>query len=123
MPLLSPYTCIVVKHLTNLSENCVDCNDPKFSERRAWANSVDPDQTAPKGVIHCSLWFLHSRLYETKKKINNQFLRGIAYSREKCFALRTHRSLNRSHKNPKNMDTLKNYCKYPNFEQCGSTIE
>ena len=23
-------------------------NDPKFSDRYAWANSVDPDQTAPE---------------------------------------------------------------------------
>ena len=23
------------------------CNDPKFSDRQVWANSVDPDQTAP----------------------------------------------------------------------------
>ena len=25
-------------------------NDPKFSDRYAWANSADPDQTAP---LHC----------------------------------------------------------------------
>ena len=24
-------------------------NDPKFTDRQVWANSVDPDQTAPKG--------------------------------------------------------------------------
>ena len=24
-------------------------NDPKFSDRQAWANSTDPDQTAPRG--------------------------------------------------------------------------
>ena len=24
-------------------------NDPKFSDRKVWANSVDPDQTAPEG--------------------------------------------------------------------------
>ena len=23
------------------------CNDPKFSDRYTWANSADPDQTAP----------------------------------------------------------------------------
>ena len=23
-------------------------NDPKFSDRQAWANSADPDQTAPR---------------------------------------------------------------------------
>ena len=24
-------------------------NDPKFSDRWVWANSADPDQTAPRG--------------------------------------------------------------------------
>ena len=32
-------------------------NDPKFSDRYAWANSADPDQTAPKELsdqgLHC----------------------------------------------------------------------
>ena len=27
-------------------------NDPKFSDRYAWANSADPDRTAPQG-LHC----------------------------------------------------------------------
>ena len=26
-------------------------NFPKFSDRYAWANSVDPDQTAPRGAV------------------------------------------------------------------------
>ena len=26
-------------------------NDPKFSDRYAWANSADPDQTAPRGKV------------------------------------------------------------------------
>ena len=26
-------------------------NDPKFSDRYAWANSADPDQTAPRGEV------------------------------------------------------------------------
>ena len=26
-------------------------NDPKFLDRYAWANSADPDQTAPRGAI------------------------------------------------------------------------
>ena len=26
-------------------------NDPKFSDRYAWANSSDPDQTAPTGAV------------------------------------------------------------------------
>ena len=29
------------------------CNDPKFSDRQIWANSVDPDQTAPDQDLHC----------------------------------------------------------------------
>ena len=32
-------------------------NDPKFSDRQAWANSVDPDQTAPG--LHCLPFRLH----------------------------------------------------------------
>ena len=26
-------------------------NDPKFLDRYAWANSADPDQTAPRGAL------------------------------------------------------------------------
>ena len=26
-------------------------NDPKFSDRYAWANSADSDQTAPRGAV------------------------------------------------------------------------
>ena len=26
-------------------------NDPKFSDRFIWANSADPDQTAPRGAV------------------------------------------------------------------------
>ena len=26
-------------------------NDPKFSDRYAWANSADPDQTAPREAV------------------------------------------------------------------------
>ena len=26
-------------------------NDPKFSDRYAWANSADPDQTAPRSSL------------------------------------------------------------------------
>ena len=26
-------------------------NDPKFSDREVWANSADPDQTAPRGAV------------------------------------------------------------------------
>ena len=27
------------------------CNDSKFSDRQALANSADPDQTAPRGAV------------------------------------------------------------------------
>ena len=27
------------------------CNDLKFSDRQVWANSTDPDQTAPRGAV------------------------------------------------------------------------
>ena len=30
---------------------CLYRNDPKFSDRYAWANSADPDQTAPRGAV------------------------------------------------------------------------
>ena len=26
-------------------------NDPKFSDGQVWANSADPDQTAPRGAV------------------------------------------------------------------------
>ena len=26
-------------------------NDPKFTDRQVWANSADPDQTAPRGAV------------------------------------------------------------------------
>ena len=26
-------------------------NDPKFSDRQVYANSADPDQTAPRGAV------------------------------------------------------------------------
>ena len=43
-------------------------NDPKFLDRKAWANSVDPDQTEeqPDQGIHClqlTLHRLHTLLY------------------------------------------------------------
>ena len=30
---------------------CVYRNDPKVLDRYAWANSADPDQTAPRGAV------------------------------------------------------------------------
>ena len=34
-------------------------NDPKFLDRYAWANSADPDQTAPDQGLHCLPIRLH----------------------------------------------------------------
>ena len=34
-----------------VGENWNYRNDPKFSDRYAWANSADPDQTAPGGAV------------------------------------------------------------------------
>ena len=34
-------------------------NDPKFSDRQVWANSADPDQTAPDQGLHCLPFPLH----------------------------------------------------------------
>ena len=36
-------------HKVNMGQNYR--NDPKFSDRYAWANSADPDQTAPRGAV------------------------------------------------------------------------
>ena len=30
-------------------------NDPKFMDRQVWANSVDPDQTAPRVYLRSTL--------------------------------------------------------------------
>ena len=34
-------------------------NDPKFSDRQVWANTLDPDQTAPDQGLHCLPFGLH----------------------------------------------------------------
>ena len=36
-------------------------NNPKFSDRKVWANSADPNQTAPleSDQVHCLLFHLH----------------------------------------------------------------
>ena len=34
--------------IQNAIYNCIYCNNPKFSYRQVWTNSVDPDQTAPR---------------------------------------------------------------------------
>ena len=51
------YTIIVtskiflVERVFQKVQNCMYRNDPKFSDRYAWANSADPDQTAPRGAV------------------------------------------------------------------------
>ena len=43
------------------------CNFPKFSDRQVWANSVDPDQTAPLSgstlfaIPSADLWMQYSK--------------------------------------------------------------
>ena len=47
--------------------HCLYRNDPKFSDKQVWANSADPDQTAPLLLLeeqsdqglHCLLFHLH----------------------------------------------------------------
>ena len=54
-------------------------NDPKFSDRQVWANSVDPEQTAPKEAVYPgstlfaipSALFGHISLYITKLHCSN----------------------------------------------------
>ena len=42
-----------------------DCNDPKFSGRQDWVNSVDPDQIHPSALFgHIILWLNHSQILE-----------------------------------------------------------
>ena len=44
----------VSKYLGNLRRN-----DPKISDRYVWANSADPDETAPDQGLHCLPFRLH----------------------------------------------------------------
>ena len=38
--------------ILHVNNNCYDYrNDPKFSDRQVYANSADPDQTAPRGAV------------------------------------------------------------------------
>ena len=43
-------TTCVVKWFNGVPQN-VYRNDPKFLDRQVWANSADPDQTAPRGAV------------------------------------------------------------------------
>ena len=58
-------------------ESITYCDVPKFSDRQVWANSLDPDQTAPRGNgieeqsdqgLHCLPFCLHllEALFYTK---------------------------------------------------------
>ena len=42
---------------------CTYCNDPKYSDRQVWANSVDPDQTASDQGLQFNLHLLDALLY------------------------------------------------------------
>ena len=50
------------RHSTNRAtgweNNTVYCFHPKYWDRHGWANSVDPDQTAPKGQFDLGLHYL-----------------------------------------------------------------
>ena len=47
-------------------------NDPKFSDKYAWANSVDPDQTAPDQDLHCLPFHLH--LLDSLPKFQDNYI-------------------------------------------------
>ena len=51
---LSKYVKTMLNNDIYQMNNACYCNDPKFSDRYAWANSADPDQTASFGLI--TLW-------------------------------------------------------------------
>ena len=46
---------IIIKSYDNILRNpwllSMYRNDPEFSDRYVWANSADPDQTAPRGAV------------------------------------------------------------------------
>ena len=44
-PLMLLSSCTLKFNTTNYS------NDPTFSDIQVWANSADPDQTAPRGAV------------------------------------------------------------------------
>ena len=63
--------CIIkkTKHSDTPIRNCCNCrNILKFSDRQVWANSADPDQTAPRSLIRvytvchsvCIVWTHYS---------------------------------------------------------------
>ena len=53
------YNKITINHLTLKHQH--NHNVPRFSDGQVWANSIDPDQTAPdQGLhVHCLLFCLH----------------------------------------------------------------
>ena len=40
-----------VKLSSDEHDNSIYRNYPKFLDRQVWANSADPDQTAPRGAV------------------------------------------------------------------------
>ena len=45
------YVSALIRCKSELSRNkLIYRNVPKFSDRQVWANSADPDQTAPRGA-------------------------------------------------------------------------
>ena len=45
------YEQFKIQHSVELCIKRFYHNDPKFSDKQVWANSADPDQTAPLGAV------------------------------------------------------------------------
>ena len=60
------------------------CNDPKFSDRQVWANSVDPDQTAPV-YIFCANSSVVKRLCSNFRIITAIFRIFTIHMLSNCF--------------------------------------
>ena len=64
-------------------------NDPKFSDRYAWANSADPDQTAPREPSDLGLCCLPFHLHRL-----DSLPYGRTSSLRKCLRIRSVISVN-----------------------------
>ena len=51
--ILGVSVCLLILSGKDRGDNSIKSyrNDPTFSDRYAWANSADPDQTAPLGAV------------------------------------------------------------------------
>ena len=46
-----PSALLWLHYYGRVEQHCYYSNFPKFSDRQVWANSADPDQTAPRGAV------------------------------------------------------------------------